>query len=316
LDSEIATPPATGSPRTLVRRYLHHLDVTVLAFAALAAVGWLLGNLGQAAPWMFAGGNVVVVLGMTALLRAKHPPRPVRAATIGRILLVHVVVPFNFFQCGPLIRHVRLGAVPGIERTLLAWDTDLLGGSYHDWIIQLRVPWVTEILQIVYASFYILPLALALLLIARGKAWSLPAALFGMATAFLVSYVGYALVPAQSPAYLDAALAPDDGVWIAGAIWDQIREAGRGCYDVFPSGHTAMSVLAIYYAWRFDRIVASIVTPVALGVVISTIYLQYHYIVDIPAGLALTLLIVLWDQALQRRAPTAPTLQASWSASA
>jgi len=307
---------AAASATPLARRYLHHLNLAMLAFAVLMAAGWLLADLGESAPWLFAVGNLVVSVALVALLRSRRPLLPVKRATLWRIVLVHVVVPFDFFQCGPLIQHLRLDAVPGIERTLLAWDTGLLGGSYHDWLLSIRMPWLTEILQIVYASFYVLPLGLALLLIVRRKAWTLPAVLFGMAAAFLISYVGYILVPAQSPAYVDPSLAPDGGLWCACVVWENIREAGRGCYDVFPSGHTAMSVLAIYYAWRFDRVVAAIVTPIAIGVVISTIYLQYHYIVDLPAGLALTLLVVLWDKALQRRAPATPSLEASWSSRA
>lgn len=305
----------SGGP-SLARLYLRNLDAAFLVFAALMLAAWLFADLTVGHGWAYALGNGIVITLFAAVRRPVsrpgRPPRSVKRATIYRILLSCTVLPFNYFQSGPLIEQVRLAAVPDIERVLLSWDLDLFGEGYHDWVVSLRVPWVTEVLQILYASFYFLPLALCFLLVLRGKTYSLPAAVFGVAAAFLLSYLGYVLVPGRSPAFLDDSLVHDGGVWIAKAVWDHVREAGRGAYDVFPSGHTALSLLVVYYAYRFDRVAFALLTPVATCVVVSTIYLQYHYVVDIPAGVLLTLAVILWDRAIRRRAPQGPTLQESW----
>jgi len=314
LDEAHARNRPAGAP-SLARLYLRNLDAAFLVFAALMLAAWLFADLGTGHGWAYALGNGVVITLFAALRRPVQPRRPLKRATIYRILLSCSALPFNYFQSGPLIEQVRLEAIPNIERLLLAWDIRLLGEGYHDWIVSLRVPWVTEVLQILYASFYILPLSLCFLLVLRGKSYALPAAVFGVAAGFLLSYLGYLLVPGRSPAFLDDSLVHNGGIWIAKDVWDHVREAGRGAYDVFPSGHTALSLLVVYYAYRFDRLAFVILTPIACCVVVSTIYLQYHYVVDIPAGILLTVLVILWDRAIRRRAPPVPTLQESWTAS-
>ena len=300
-------------PRSLARLYLRNMDATFLVFAALMLGAWLFADLGQGFGWAFALGNALVITLFAWLSRPGRSPQTVRAATIRRIVASCFVLPFDYFQSGPLIEQLRLEVVPGIEAGLSALDLRLLGEGYHDWIVSIRVPWITEILQLLYASFYFLPLSLCFLLVLRRKSWALPSALFGVATGFLVSYVGYLLVPGRSPAFLDERLVHDGGIWIATEVWNHVKEAGSGAYDVFPSGHTALSLLVVYYAWRFDKLAFRLLTPLALCVVISTIYLQYHYVIDVPAGIGLTLLIIWWDRRIRRVAPTEPTLQASWA---
>lgn len=313
--TEAATEEGTArAVPSLARLYLRNADATYLVFAALMLGAWLFADLSVDHGWAWMAGNAVVIAVVAALSRPRSEPVPLRRATVQRILLAASVLPFCYFQSGPLIEQVRVEAVPRVEAWLLAWDLKLFGPGYHEWIVGLRVPWVTEILQILYACFYVLPLGLVLILLARGKAWSLPAVAFGIATGFLVSYVGYLLVPGRSPAFLDDSLVHDGGVWIATDVWNHVREAGRGAYDVFPSGHTALSLLVVYYAWRFDRVALAVLAPVAACVVISTVYMQYHYVLDIPAGVLLTVAIIVWDRRIQARAPAEPTLQADWNA--
>jgi len=296
----------------VARSYLRNVDATYLIFAASMMGAWLFADLGREFGWAWFLGNAVVVTLFAALSRPRVRALPLRTATIQRIVIACAVLPFNYFQSGPLIEQVRLEAIPRVEAVLARWDLALLGEGYHDWIVSLRVPVVTELLQILYACFYFLPIGLVGILVLRRKAWALPAVTFGLASAFLVSYVGYLLVPGRSPAFLDDSLVHDGGIWIATAVWNHVRDAGSGSYDVFPSGHTALSLLVVYYAWRFDRVAFALLTPVATCIVLSTVYFQYHYIVDIPAGVLLTVGVILWDRAIRHRAPELPTLQESW----
>ena len=71
----------------------------------------------------------------------------------------------------------------------------------------------------------------------------------------------------------------------------------------FPSLHTAVSTVALVYAWRFVRPWFWILVPFVLGLWVSTIYLRHHYVVDLIAGWLLAPLAV-W---------VAPRLDAWWS---
>ena len=63
--------------------------------------------------------------------------------------------------------------------------------------------------------------------------------------------------------------------------------------DCMPSGHTMMSVLGILLAWRYRSRWRWFITIGGISVVISTIYLRYHYMVDLMAGLTLAF-VVYW----------------------
>ena len=57
--------------------------------------------------------------------------------------------------------------------------------------------------------------------------------------------------------------------------------------DAFPSGHTAITVLTLYYAFKYNKSYAYILIPITILMVISTVYLRYHYVIDVIAGLLL-----------------------------
>ena len=58
--------------------------------------------------------------------------------------------------------------------------------------------------------------------------------------------------------------------------------------DVFPSLHTALPLFITAFLWRDGRRLAAILlAPVSLGIVVSTVFLRYHYGVDVLAGMLL-----------------------------
>ncbi len=70
----------------------------------------------------------------------------------------------------------------------------------------------------------------------------------------------------------------------------------------FPSLHTAVSTVALIYAWRYARPFFYVLVPFVLGLWASTIYLRHHYFVDLVAGWLLAPLAV-W---------MAPHIEAFW----
>jgi membrane-associated phospholipid phosphatase len=57
--------------------------------------------------------------------------------------------------------------------------------------------------------------------------------------------------------------------------------------DVFPSLHVGISFVVWLYAWRNSQRLGWILSPLVLSLWVSTIYLRYHYLVDVVAGLIL-----------------------------
>ena len=51
--------------------------------------------------------------------------------------------------------------------------------------------------------------------------------------------------------------------------------------------------MSLYYAWRTkEKKLFAVLMPVVTGLLISTVYLRYHYVIDVIAGIALTFLTV------------------------
>ena len=58
--------------------------------------------------------------------------------------------------------------------------------------------------------------------------------------------------------------------------------------DVFPSLHTALTLYITAYLWRDGKRTAALIcTPLTVGTIVATIYLRYHYGVDVLAGFLL-----------------------------
>src|SRR5205823_1731037 len=112
----------------------------------------------------------------------------------------------------------------------------------------------------------------------------------GLFSLYGLGLLGYTLVPAQGP-YL--AMAHQFQGPLAGALFtrwnDWLVGFGSNGFDVFPSLHCAVTVYLLLFdrqhrPWRFWLLLL----PCA-GLWFSTLYLRYHYFIDVPCGFALGL---------------------------
>ncbi|MCX7958423.1 MAG: phosphatase PAP2 family protein [Deltaproteobacteria bacterium] len=115
----------------------------------------------------------------------------------------------------------------------------------------------------------------------------------------VAGFIGYVTVPAVGPRYFlaDEYTIPLTGyITEAGArAWNSIESVKRDC---FPSLHTAMSTITLVYFYRFrkfyrfGRTIFYIALPLVVSLWISTVYLRYHWVVDVFAGWILALICV------------------------
>jgi membrane-associated phospholipid phosphatase len=51
--------------------------------------------------------------------------------------------------------------------------------------------------------------------------------------------------------------------------------------------------MSLYYAWKCrERKLFGVLLPVVTALIFSTVYLRYHYVIDVIAGIALTVLTI------------------------
>lgn len=178
-----------------------------------------------------------------------------------------------------------------IDSILVQWDWEIFGFHPTVWMERFTNPILTEYLQLVYATFYFLPLVLGFILW-RQKQWEgLRASLVGVVTAFYLSYLGYFAFPALGPRFEMSHLQtrPLEGLWLTHHIREILDSLELIQRDAFPSGHVGVSLLVLYYAWRYCRKAFPPYAIIVSSMIVSTVYLRYHYVVDVLAGFLLSM---------------------------
>jgi membrane-associated phospholipid phosphatase len=81
---------------------------------------------------------------------------------------------------------------------------------------------------------------------------------------------------------------PAESALVGGTVSHALRLfidfAERTRTDAFPSGHTAIPLVCLFLAWQVSPRVFALLLPVVGGIVFSTVYLHYHYVIDVVAG--------------------------------
>ena len=152
-------------------------------------------------------------------------------------------------------------------------------------------PWLTEIMSFGYLSyhFYIHGSMLTTALINPTQAHRIFAFVF---PAFSLGVIGYFLVPATGPwqAYPHDFIHPLQGGFLT-EINTQIVVQGSSVYDVFPSLHTLGTLVLLDHDRNYRPTLFKMMLPISLLLIASTLYLRYHYAIDVLAGCLLFILI-------------------------
>ncbi|PYT07514.1 MAG: hypothetical protein DMF60_06915 [Acidobacteria bacterium] len=172
------------------------------------------------------------------------------------------------------------------------------------WLERFTWPPLTEVLQLTYSSYYLLPVILGVVLWRSGRFGEFHFWVFIVVLGFYLSYLGYITVPAIGPRFLpeivQAQTKPLTGIWLFQPVRAMLDRAEGITRDCFPSGHTELTLLVLYYAHRFHRKTFWWLLPLGTGVILSTVYLRYHYVVDIVAGALLMAAIVMMANPVYR----------------
>lgn len=172
------------------------------------------------------------------------------------------------------------------DLALARLDRAIWGVHPTVWLERFRSPLLTEILEIVYSGFVPIVLLIAVILWWQRRFNDFRYYAFLIALGFLASYVGYLLVPARGPRFVLAHLQSYElrGLWLFDWLRATLDRLESAHYDCFPSGHTEMAILA----WWGSRVISAnlfrVLGVYTLGVIFATVYLRYHYTVDLLAG--------------------------------
>jgi membrane-associated phospholipid phosphatase len=272
--------------------------MAVGAAIALAAVAVLV----HPRPGPFVIWLTALVLGLGLVAAAGRRSAAARAVHAFFPLPVAIAI-FNL--AGPLIGAANPARW---DATFAAADLALFGPLAPAWRAALGRPaWLTDLASVLYCSYYVIPVAMAVALYARRRQAEFDELAFGIIATLLASYVGYFLFPTSGPRVPAAdELRVLGGGAVSAWVRDFLRVAEVNQLDAFPSGHTALSLVFLYYGWRmFPRLRVPLVAAAA-GIVFATVYLSLHYVVDLLGGAALAPVVIRMAPAARRVLGEAP----------
>jgi membrane-associated phospholipid phosphatase len=157
----------------------------------------------------------------------------------------------------------------------------------------------TDAIYLVYLSYYFFPVVLGAAARREGTE-RLERLVFPVLLAFYLSFAGYFLWPTSGPRVPAAEEASLGGGLVAEAARAFLRATETTTLDAFPSGHTAVSLVAAGAGARLLPRAAPLVVGWAAGIVFATVYIQVHYAVDVLGGLLLAAATLLLAPRLAR----------------
>ncbi|MDP7035902.1 MAG: phosphatase PAP2 family protein [Planctomycetota bacterium] len=231
------------------------------------------------------GAVVFLFLGISRVL-----PRTRGKFYIARFALLNVTVFGAFTELGNVIEciHPELA-----DPVLIGLDEWIFGFQASQCLERWNHPVLVDLLQLAYCTYYFLPLALGIALYRKKLYGVIDEVFFVIPASFCMTYLLYILVPATGPRFNQIFQTPLHGLAVGDFfMWllNQMENIKRDCY---PSGHTMTTLIVLVYAFRYAR-----QTVVPFGIItslliFSTVYLRYHYLVDVLAGAAGAVLMVL-----------------------
>ena len=280
------------------------VDVLVIVFIALCSIIALIFLPGTAVWQIVAPFNLGMCAAILVLSIASTQPN----LRILRFLHDWYPVPAIFLLFKEVYIIIQSLGRPDIDQALINIDHSLFGVHPTVWLTQFSFPFLTEILQLAYVSYYLLMLTLAIELRLRRDYEKFSFVIFTVTYGFFLSYLGYIVFPAVGPRFT---LHPFDsldrelpGMFFTSVLRDFVN-AGESIpnnianpialaqRDAFPSGHTQMTLIVMYFAAQYRLRSRYVLALLGTLLIISTVYLRYHYVVDLIGG-ALFMAFTIW----------------------
>ena len=240
-------------------------------------------------------GHVTAIVMIVLLARWPAP-----LAQFVRHWYLLLYVPFCYKQVPFLVNALHLRPADAL---LARWDQAMWKVDPVFWLSSMQISFVTELLQLVYTMFIPGTLLLGIILWWRRSRAEFRYGTFLIAMTFLVSYLGYLVLPARGPrfmAYVSQHPALH-GLWTFQSLQNLLDNLEGAQFDCFPSGHVAVVLVGCHVARRISPLVFYGFSVFATLITVSTVYLRYHYVIDVIAGMLLAIVVLAAAPAIYRK---------------
>ena len=285
-------------------KYLKAFDLVVIVFYIILSVlhviyhdridTWLI--------WIIVNLLIIVISFFLAYMESKNGNE--FWSSVHYWYLVPVVL-ITFKELYFMIQPIR---IYDHDNMFILIDRWIFGTDPTQFLRQISTPWLTEILQIIYGTFYILPILLGLFLLRKKRYVAMDFAVFIVVYGFYLSYLGYFIWPGIGPRFtlhnFNTINQDLPGLFLTNFLRELVNSgesipagtlnpAAVVQRDIFPSGHTMITLIVMYLSVRLKSRSKYFFVPVGTLLIFSTVYLWYHYVIDLIGGL-LFMIFALW----------------------
>jgi membrane-associated phospholipid phosphatase len=196
-----------------------------------------------------------------------------------------------FEMLGLITPYVR----PDIDDLLIRIDFAIFGTHPTVWLERFFVPWAADLLALSYVSYYFIPLVLILILYFRGREEEFSLGVTTLLLGYYLCFAAYIALPAIGPRFTLASLqhVPIQGGAVSTWVINTLNALEGNQRDCFPSGHTQTVLTSLWFAFKYKRTLFWVYLPITIALIFSTVYLRYHYVIDVIAGIVYAGITVL-----------------------
>lgn len=225
------------------------------------------------------------------------------------------IVPIIYLMYTQVHSYIGIFHSQDYDDLLIAWDYAIFGVNPTEWLYQYSFPALTEYLQFTYMLFYLMPVMQALELYCKDRYTVLKQFAYIIALGYFVSHLLYFFLPAVGPRFTLHDFAAIDlelpGLWLAETFRTYVNAGGNIAADTpdplavvhrdcMPSGHTMVTLINIALGFRFHSSLRWVFLVIGSSLIFSTVYLRYHYVVDLFAGAVFAALVLIIAPKLHR----------------
>lgn len=245
----------------------------------------------------FAYGSLLLWITIRSLGACHYSQSAQIQNNISNLTKTNALGPIQFFASWiifPVLRVIHHAFPISRDVWLKGVDSWLWSGkSLTEWALLLEMPWLSEVLSFCYFTFYLICLLSAIYFILRPNVYS-SAFFHGLVLMYLFGILGYITVPAAGPyaIFPEEFPYPVQGGGMTQFLADIVDKGVTGM-DVFPSLHCGITLYILSFYWLADyKKTALCISPLFIGTTIATVYLRYHYGIDLIVGVVLALLVL------------------------
>jgi membrane-associated phospholipid phosphatase len=286
-------------------KHLKAFDLVVVVFFILLTVINIIfrNRVDQWLLFVFLNSGIIFFAFAIAYLETKYESR------IWRIIHYWYIAPLVLITFKELYFMIKPIRQVDYDFLFIEIDRWMFGTDPTHFLYQFSHPVITEILQIVYGMFYLLPLILALFLLKKKRYLATDFAVFSIIYGFYLSYLGYFALPGIGPRFtlhnFETINEDLPGLFLTNTLREIVNmgesipagtpdPADAVQRDIFPSGHTMITLIVMYLSVKLRSRSRFFFVPIGSLLILATVYLWYHYVIDLIGGLFF-MIFSLWS---------------------